>query len=474
MLEIYEDTINSSLRLRLGTTKGCKVRYVALSYAWGRNIEFQTTKATLKSMEKGFAIAAMPQTLQDAATVAYKLGISYLWIDSICIIQDSDEDKLFEISNMGSVYAKAFLTISATNANHAYEGFLQNPHQQGEVVQIPYLCPDGLVGTIHLRPAGWFSARKEPLNQRAWAFQERLLSPRLLDYTSLHVAWKCRTAKHDRVDNEGRDFDGSKYADKVSSIMNMIHSGAQPKMQEEEILEIWGWVLEEFTWRKLTVKTDRLPAIAGIAAYFQRALGDEYYGGLWRRHLPRSLLWIGSRYAYTEETKYGRPIARLSAPSWSWAATDRLVDIKHTWNYDHCDWTLQIVDCQVTLALPEDPFASVTGGVLTVRARIGLAQFQGYVFQSMRGVMLNGARAFVMPDDAKEWEARTQQGVLCMEILREKDASKEVWQSFGLCLAPLEDGNYRRIGCFEENLESKKLQDGDMFSGCQCIELRIT
>ena len=132
-----------------------------------------------------------------------------------------------------------------------------------------------------------------------------------------------------------------------------------------------------------------------------------------------------------------------------------------------------MVDCQVTLALPDDPFASVTGGVLTVRARIGLAQFQGYIFQSMRGVALNGARAFAMPDDAEEWEKCTQQGVLCMEVLREKDASKAVWQSFGLCLARQEDGHHRRIGCFEENLEAKKIQDADMFGDCQCIELTI-
>ena len=424
-------------------------------------------------MYEGFATSVMPQTLQDAATVAYELGIPYLWIDSLCIIQDSDEDKLLEISNMGSVYAMAFLTISATNANHAYEGFLQNPNEQGKIVELPYLCPNDTVGTIYLRPAGWFRMRSEPLNQRAWAFQERLLSPRLLNYTSLHVSWKCRTAKHDRVDSEGHDFDGSKYADRVSSIMNLVHGQSQLALQEEEILEIWGWVLEEFTWRSLTVKTDRLPAIAGIAAYFQGALGDEYYGGLWRRHLPRSLLWIGSRHAYSEDTKYGRPIARLSAPSWSWAATDRLVSSKHMWNYADCDWTLQVMDCRVTLALPGDPFASVTGGVLTVKARLGLAQFHGYIFQSMRGVILNGACAFVMPDDAEEWERSTQQGVLCMEVLREKDASKAVWQSFGLCLTRQADGNYKRIGCFEENLEAKKLQDGNMFMGCQYVELTI-
>ena len=282
ILEIYEDVNDKSLCLKLSSIKGRKGRYIALSYAWGCNIEFQTTKATLKVIEQGFAITALPQTLQDAATVAHKLGIPYLWIDSICIIQDSDEDKLLEISSMRTVYANAFLTISATNAHHAYEGFLQNTNQQGQMVEIPYLCPDDTVGTIHLRPAGWFRARKEPLNQRAWAFQERLLSPRLLDYTSLHVAWKCRTAKHDRVDNEGRDFDGSKYADKISSIMSLVHSQFQPRLQEEEILEIWGWVLEEFTWRNLTIKTDRLPAIAGIAAYFQEALGDEYCAGLWR------------------------------------------------------------------------------------------------------------------------------------------------------------------------------------------------
>ena len=315
-LEISQNVTDNSLHLELAATKGYKGRYVALSYAWGRNISFQTSQNSLKSMEQGFAITEMPQTLQDAAKVAFELGIPHLWVDSLCIIQDSDEDKLLEISKMGDVYAKAFLTISATNASHAYEGFLHNQSQQGKIVEVPYLCPDGTIGAMCLRPKWWYRLKREPLNQRAWAFQERLLSPRLLDYTSLHIVWQCRTAKLDHKDLEGHDFFGGK-AEKIPLILNPSHQKLPLNLREEEILETWDWVLEEFTFRSLTVKTDRLPAIAGIASYFQRILGDKYCAGLWLRHLQRGLLWVGSRDAYLKDVKYGRPIARLSAPSWS-------------------------------------------------------------------------------------------------------------------------------------------------------------
>ena len=80
-----------------------------------------------------------------------------------------------------------------------------------------------------------------------------------------------------------------------------------------------------------------------------------------------------------------------------------------------------------------------------------------------------------MPDDAEEWEKCTQQGVLCMEVLREKDPSKAVWQSFGLCLMRREDGHYKRIGYFEESiLEKRKGDDGQqMFEGYQFVVLTI-
>jgi hypothetical protein len=68
-----------------------KGKYIALSYCWGKNKPFTTTSETLQSRMQGFSVKDMPKTLRDAVQVSRNLGIQYLWIDALCIIQGSDE-----------------------------------------------------------------------------------------------------------------------------------------------------------------------------------------------------------------------------------------------------------------------------------------------------------------------------------------------------------------------------------------------
>lgn len=117
---------NSSVLHLKESHAGERGRYTALSYCWGGPQEFRTTKKDLAARIEGFQLDNLPHALQDAVIVTRELGISYLWVDSMCIVQDDVEDKFREISGMRHIYKEAVLTISASNSKAANDGFLHD------------------------------------------------------------------------------------------------------------------------------------------------------------------------------------------------------------------------------------------------------------------------------------------------------------------------------------------------------------
>lgn len=111
--------------VRLLSTSGCTGRYACLSYCWGAPQPTSLKSGLVSDYMKRIMLLDLPQSIQDAIRVARTLGFRYLWIDSLCIIQDSPEDKACEIEKMGRVYNNASLTISAGNADQCFSGFLR-------------------------------------------------------------------------------------------------------------------------------------------------------------------------------------------------------------------------------------------------------------------------------------------------------------------------------------------------------------
>lgn len=152
-------------------------KYICLSYCWGKSREFTTTRATLEERKRQIMIANMPKTYQDAICMARELGVSYLWIDSLCICQDDVDDWERESAKMSSIYANAYLTIGASRARDSAGGFFGPRHPQ-TYVEIEYTAPgpDGLQGqavafSLPLReeadPQVYVSMPSEPLSDRA-------------------------------------------------------------------------------------------------------------------------------------------------------------------------------------------------------------------------------------------------------------------------------------------------------------------
>jgi hypothetical protein len=176
-----------------------QVEYVALSHSWGKltvenKRQFCTTDNNIDERLKGFTFSELPKTFRDAIRVTRELGFQYLWIDSLCIIQENQKDWEHEAKRMEGVYASAYCTIAATSAVDSNAGFLERNvsneyvHVQDASGRTFYVCTD-----IDDFENDVENAR---LNKRAWVMQERYLSRRTIHFTANLVYFECGQGIH--------------------------------------------------------------------------------------------------------------------------------------------------------------------------------------------------------------------------------------------------------------------------------------
>jgi len=170
--------------------------YATLSYCWGGDQTFKTTLKTITEYKQEIQPKSLPQGLQDAIYVAIHLGLEYIWIDALCIIQDSVADKTIEIALMAKVYGNATVTIAATRSTAVWNGFLGERRLLGAelpdmVFELPCQHVGEELGKLVLIPITFEPI--DPLESRAWTFQERVLSNRVPGFGSLRTHRGCQT-----------------------------------------------------------------------------------------------------------------------------------------------------------------------------------------------------------------------------------------------------------------------------------------
>lgn len=313
--------------------------WATLSHCWGKTVTMTLTFATLEDRMQGISIAALPRNFQDAIIVTRMLNIRYLWIDSLCIIQDSNEDWLKESAEMGEIYKHSFVTIAATNAENSAAGFLQKRIAEFEC-DIQLKEDVGLHVCIRPRIEWYCSAEiGGPLTKRAWVLQERLLAQRILHFGAQQIMWQCKSKtlaegfcdtdqpKESQVpegveDMLRKQFHAQKKAELALSttinsslIRSPVVRGENYNMRDN-IYDQWYHVIGKYGTLSLTKQSDKLPAIAGIARQVQTITGDIYLAGLWKSDIERGLQW-----SYQPPGILIKP-SSPRAPSWSWAAPD--------------------------------------------------------------------------------------------------------------------------------------------------------
>lgn len=163
--------------------------YVCLSHCWGGSQPLRTLKSNLQLHKKSIPWSQIPRTFQDAITWTRMLGIKYIWIDSLCIIQDDNDDWEKESAQMMHIYQSSFLTLAASWSQGSDSGCFADSMEDYPIYQLTALDQQsGIHCNVFARKSlpHWFintSDRKEfPLLTRGWVFQERLLSPRFLHF----------------------------------------------------------------------------------------------------------------------------------------------------------------------------------------------------------------------------------------------------------------------------------------------------
>jgi hypothetical protein len=270
-----------------------------------------------------------------------------MWIDSLCIIQDDKDDIEREILQMPNIYKNAGVTICASIGESCYDGFLQ-PRPDFSQIRIPVTLSKQLHGIIYLDQYQFADPPvREVLATRAWALQERLISPRVLEYGWRTVRWtcSCRNGYNGQTSlsiidtHSGSAGNISEY----SLFLYVSPSGLRflPR-SKEELLKGWASLVAEYSQLQLTKREDRLAAIGGIAQELQRMTGVPYLAGLWNyEKLPSLLQW---KVISPADELSSRP-TRHRAPSWSWAGVDGSVGV-------HCSEEVvsgfRIIDSHVT------------------------------------------------------------------------------------------------------------------------------
>jgi Heterokaryon incompatibility protein (HET) len=404
-------------------------RYIALSYCWGGQQRLTTTLWTLAKRVKGIPKSRLPQTIRDAIEVTQRLGFRYLWVDSLCIIQDSQDDMRAELAMMGEVYKNATITLAAGNAKSVEEGFLSERPYFPKGVPLPISLSNQSVGTVYFRsPVDRQPLVSDPvLFTRGWAFQEFLLSSRVILFDCFGVTWNCNTASFKGLS----DIIRYKVSPKLSfsrSIQLLKFNVARSK---NIINSGWSTLISEYSARDFSCFEDRLPAIAGIAKEFSLLLNDEYLAGLWRKELIWTLGWqkrelYGETLTPFQHLKQGR----IGSPSWSWKTAPFPVSVP--WWHGHV-YTLNVemISYKITLSSEDSPFGDVVEGVLMLRAKV----------LCHSAVSRDGIRLDYLTDIDK-----LDGSTYCLLLgMWNKDRDPD-----GLVVHKLKDGSFERIGFFRD------------------------
>ena len=319
------DNIGSERKVRLIETGGesSQLEYMALSHCWGLKSIITLTALSEQSLKQGVSLVSLPRTFRDAFEIIEWFGIQYIWIDSLCILQDSAEDWQREASSMKDVYKNAVGTIAATGAIDSSVGcfFARDPDlvkgfcittSSDEEDHHELFCFGSDIWTDGVDQA--------PLNQRAWVVQERLLSRRVLHFSNQQIFWECHELNACETFPKGLE----PMVPDISIGFKNLHTACTSEMR---LAPQWERVTRAYTRAALTKTTDKIIALAGIADEMQSVLSDKYLAGLWARNLPEQLVW----QVVGDKEKASRPPS-YRAPSWSWLSIDAAVEPASTFN----------------------------------------------------------------------------------------------------------------------------------------------
>ena len=330
-------------RLYITSAQDQNMRYMTLSHCWGGADILTLTHESYEQMLSGFSMTILPQSFQDAIEVCRRLNQRYLWIDCLCVIQEDYDDWHREAPKMRNIYQNSICTIAAVGASNSFAGLFSQREEPCKLLAEVELIVQGSKSALDRRES-------EPLNFRAWVLQERLLSPRTLQFGSRGIAWECHELTTNDIFIESIPMSRLpsreiKLKEEFAKLRQYYLPATAREKERNHFLRVWHEIVKTYSELELTFPSDKLTALSGVTDEISRCTGLTYYYGLWSSPFDQGLflselLWsapyprsrrqpdrnaIGSRGS-------GRYGWGMRAPTFSWAAINGPVTYRTTFH----------------------------------------------------------------------------------------------------------------------------------------------
>ncbi|KAI0158026.1 HET-domain-containing protein [Hypoxylon sp. FL1284] len=471
--ELYVKLVGRDASSEIPKDDVSKQGYAILSYCWGGPQPVQLTHDGVGELVHGVPISRLPKSLRDAAWLTHEVGLNYVWIDALCILQDDPEDKVREISRMELYYSHSTVTICAALASRCVDGFLSTREEDGTdysigPVQLRCTTSTGSSGTVQaLELADDFNQNRplEPIATRGWTLQEALLSRRILIFSSRQLYFTCTVANASCGGLEPilSPRVMTSYESRIVGVHTLSGLRSYP------IRNIWHVIVEEYSKRSLGVAADKFPAVAAMASSLvsmskERQQTMVYLAGLmidtsdpekyaWRTEF----LWTVNRM---EETCYvpGR------APSWSWSSVDGSIR-SWGWGWPDPDELSEIDEvelCEYAVEYENQtaPFGAIKAGHVKIRTRMQPLNSIAGLYHIISTYRTNANQqidpdktVLVLNPDTKEREEIIARGIRgdCDVFLAELIPFHErrVTPAGLIVIRAPESNDYVRVGMFE-------------------------
>lgn len=375
---LYVGGDDAALRLCETTTWQEHPPFVALSHCWGGSKPLSLIRSRLDEFKKHIGLSELPNTFKDAITVARLLQVPYLWIDSLCIIQDDTTDWETEAARMADVYSKAFVVVTGSSSPNPETPFLGPREDEWLTKTFNFPVSPGVNVPIKARKrailaapldqglleppftTSWGSLKRVgPLYNRGWCFQEAYLATRNLHFTPGSIVFECKT--HRRGEDQLAPYPSTA-------------PGTLPGEPLDPAVQ-WRMLVKTFTSRQLTFGGDKLPAIGGAAVTMPQAQTSRYLAGLWSEALLLDLMWQVMPWmilAGQDRESLAYDDAKGGPPTWSWASMKWGV----VWSpLKSPQIVARVLDAQVTVE-GVNPYGKVSGGTVKLQGRVKRCQLK--------------------------------------------------------------------------------------------------
>jgi hypothetical protein len=306
------------------------VTYAALSYRWSSTTDFVLTKSNYEEYRSQIPQKCLPRSIREAVEICRNLGIRYLWVDALCVIQGDSTDFMHEVAQMGSIYANSVFTLEASDATDSQCTFSKsrNPLRVEPFVFAgadkhvywafeALLLDTNLCGDRHIR-----TIQDARISSRGWVFQEQVMAPRTIHFASGEFLWSCREETFCRMCLSQKSphhisgFPRPKWFGK--DVFFTLLAGSRGPEERLKSRRAWGDLIQEFSRTDFTDLDDRLSALAGIAQLIHSYSGLEASYGIRLDFFLDDLRWYSASNSdlWDLRARFGKLAACI--PSWSW------------------------------------------------------------------------------------------------------------------------------------------------------------